>query len=135
MRSTMLKGENVKALTRLLLIFSAIGFFFLFAMFVSNSPLLYLGVGNIGVYSSFVLTVVLVFPLSIGLSLSAKNWLNRPIVTLLLATVVTSVLVFVPAIAVQKPYVEHCFGTYPEWQSLSYHFFGVGSHFDLAGCQ
>lgn len=130
----MLKSENLRALTKLVLIFSTIGFFFLLVMFISDNSLLYIGAGNIGVYSAVVLGIVILFPLSLGLTLSAKSWANRPAITFLIAFFVMAALVFVPALAVQKPYPEHCLGTYPEWQSISYHLFGIGSHIDLSPC-
>jgi len=130
----LLKNENLRALTKLVLIFSTIGFFFLLVMFISDNPLLYIGSGNVGAYSAVVLGIVLLFPLSLGLTLSARRSANRPVIMFLVAFLVMAVLVFVPAIAVQRPYPVHCLGTYSEWQSIGYHLFGIGSHFDLSGC-
>ena len=130
----LLKGESRRALIRVLLIFSTMGFLLLFALLILSSSLLYFGAGYVELYSTGVLMIVLLFPLSLGLTLSSKGMISFPIMVLLTATFVGALFIFVPVVAVQKPYPVHCLGTYPEWQSIGYHLFGIGSHFDLVSC-
>jgi hypothetical protein len=132
--TALLKGENWRSLIWFLLVFSTIGFVLLLTLLILNSSLLYLGAGYVELYSAAVLMIVLLFPLSLGLTLSSKGMISFPIVVLLAAIFVGALFILVPVVAVQKPYPEHCLGSYPEWQSISYHLFGVGSHFDLIGC-
>ncbi len=98
-----------------------------------NSPVLYLGVGSIELYSSSVLITIILFLLSIGLAFAARNKLGLLEVAFLVGLFIALFSVLVPVVAVQKPYPVHCGGTYTEWQSISYHLLGMGSHLNLSG--
>ena len=134
MQSAFLNRQPWRRFREVLLPYSAGGFFLLMALLITNSPLLYLGAAYVGIYATFTGLIVLSFPLSIGLNLAAKNMLSPTVTIALIAVFAFALSVVVPLIAVQRPYPIHCTGTFTEWQSLSYHIFGFGSHYDLIGC-
>ncbi len=129
-----LNRQPWRRLRQVLLPYCTGGFFLLIALIITNSPLLYLGAAYVLPYAVIIGLIVLSFPLSIGLNFAAKNMLSPAVTVTLIAIFALAFSMAVPLVAVQRPYPVHCMGTFTEWQSLSYHLLGFGSHFDITGC-
>ncbi|OLE74949.1 hypothetical protein AUG19_06775 [archaeon 13_1_20CM_2_54_9] len=118
---------------------SAVGFFIVVADFVSIvDPQVSVYFGNIFVSNDVYLLIapsfVVLFPVSVGMALLMAGKMSALPLLLLLPMLLLGFVFMVPVMGVQRVYTAPCDGIYTEWQSVSYHFFGIGLHFPRILC-